>query len=164
MPKKKGSGKFEKDFGQIILEHLYKEAVQAGVMLYPDEAMKEFSNLIREIVEVNKFDIQEFRQSNPRTNIIGHSQKLHHYAVDLFYRTYSEATIGAPPISNEYLILLVELRNKGLSHGKIAKELGMPTSPQNELRKSSDRIRKQLDIAEKRLNLSSKPTKNSSKP
>lgn len=151
MPKKKESKKIDPyRFNELYLENIFREAVEKHEVLLPDDAMKKLNSIMGKRLEIEGLDIATTRRKYPRIDDLVVLRKLHHYAVDLFYRTYFERGEGAPSLSNEYLQSIVEMRQKGLSYGEIAKEVGEQTTPPDELRKSSDKIRKQLDIAEKR--------------
>lgn len=71
----------------------------------------------------------------------------HHYAVDLFYRSYYPRR-GAPPLSLGYLDSLLNLKAQGLNNQQIAKKLGAKT--EEEVKKGADRIRKELDAVKER--------------
>lgn len=151
MPKKKSSDDSEQlNAWEIVLNQFYKEAKEERRLLYPDDAMKKLSDWMNKANEVQKVDISALRLKNPRIDIPAELRKIHHYAVDLYYETYYGKRDGAPRIDNHYLEYIVTLRAKGLSYGKIAKELNYPISPPSELRKSTDKIRKQLDTAKER--------------
>jgi hypothetical protein len=127
-----------------FLEDFFKEAVSKNKRLWPDEAMNKLIAKMGKLIETKTVDIDEARRENPRTDVSATNRELHHYAVDLFYKTYYERPTGAPPLSKEYLENIVLLRERDkLTFSKIAIKLeGTP--------KSADKIRKQYDIAKKK--------------
>jgi hypothetical protein len=87
-----------------------------------------------------------------RVDIVAARCKIHHHAVDLYYRTYfprkpgikGKPRRGAPQLPLEYLHQVLTLSKKGLNPAQIASKLGQ-SDP-----KAKGRIVKQIVIAEKR--------------
>jgi hypothetical protein len=135
-----------------VLEDLFKECAAIRVQLTPDRAIEEmeviFGDVFRTVSagtgkEANKDPDGEpgliFRFDEPAFTC-----EAHHYAVDLFYRTYfprgGTQRRGAPRLPTEYTDRIVRLKRQGMNYAQIAAMLGQP----------KDRMRKQVKAAEKR--------------
>jgi hypothetical protein len=151
MAKKKQTESME-DFNlsRELLKKWFQDAKEKSEMLFPDAAIDRLNKVMKEIMEREEGSITEAVMINPRLDPPTKMRELHHFAVDLFYDTYCGKQTGAPRLHPEYLRQIVMLREQGLSYGRIAMKIGLPTSPTSELKKSSDKIRKQLDEARER--------------
>ncbi|HVG20962.1 MAG TPA: hypothetical protein VNI02_18075 [Blastocatellia bacterium] len=149
MPKKTAPKKI--DLNKSYLRDFYKKAFKERIILSPDEALKKLEEVSMTIAKHNGITISSFKVEHPRIDLVAEARKLHHYAVDLYYDTYYGKKVGATPLDDKYLEYILQLSEKGLSYGQIAKDVGLPTSPPSELAKSSDKIRHQLKIAKKKL-------------
>jgi hypothetical protein len=128
------------------LDDLFREYESIGILLTPCMAIEEMEQLFKAISLRFEEERRSEAKKDPtpghryfRFDHIAFRREAHHYAVDLFYKTYYPRS-GAPQLSIEYLGAVLELRRKGLNDPQIAERLGQ----------STDTIRKQVRIAEKR--------------
>jgi hypothetical protein len=138
-----------------LLEDLFKTYASIRVQLTPDWAMEEmdevFSDVFRRINAENGPEAKKDPGAQPRPifrfDESAFTREAHHYAVDLFYRTYfprrsveGKSRRGAPSLPTDYVDRILQLMRRGLGYAEIAKNLGQP----------KDRMRKQVKAAEKR--------------
>jgi hypothetical protein len=140
---------------KILLERFFRDATSKNELLWPDEAMRKLFDYINKIIEIGV--LNKDKPTATRVNEINFNKELHHYAVDLFYKTYFPTKKGAPPIPDEYYEFILKLHNEGKTHKEIAEEVDLPISTKKvgtrkEVDKSKDVIRKQIDKAKKRNN------------
>jgi hypothetical protein len=133
-------------FYKPTLDDLFKEYESIGILLTPCMAIEEMEQLFEDMSLRFEKDRRSETKKNPtaghryfRFDHVAFRREAHHYAVDLFYKTYYPRS-GAPRLSIEYLGTVLELRRKGLNDPQIAERLGQ----------STDTIRKQIRIAKKR--------------
>ena len=128
------------------LDDLFKECESLGILLTPYIAIEQMELLLEDVSRHFEEECQSDAKKDPtpsrhyfRFDQVAFRREAHHYAVDLFYKTYYPRS-GAPQLSIEYLNDVLELKRKGLNDPQIAERLGQ----------STDTIRKQVQIAEKR--------------
>jgi hypothetical protein len=130
------------------LELIFDAFRQGGVLLTPDEAMKELDLVLGTLSET--WGPIEFSVLTSRFDKIAFRCLVHHYAVDIYYRlqrpSRTKGRRGAPPLTDEYLDRILRLTKERKSHKEIATEVGL-TGP-----RAKDRIRHQIKIAVKRWN------------
>ena len=125
-----------------VLDDLYKAAHNDNVLLTPDAAVNKMEEVFAFVFKAEQRDENKASTSFPRFDGVAFSRDAHHYAVDLFYKTYHKRT-GAPPLRADYLNLLLKLDADGMNPAQIASKLGH----------KPDAIRKQLTLAKKRVSL-----------
>jgi hypothetical protein len=128
------------------LDDLFTECKALGILLTPYAAIEQMELLLEGVSRRFEEEGQSEARKDPtpgrryfRFDQVAFRREAHHYAVDLFYRTYYPRS-GAPQLPIEYLNDVLELKRKGLNDPQIAERLGQ----------STDTIRKQVRIAEKR--------------
>jgi hypothetical protein len=132
-----------------MLDYLFTEAKRDHILLKPDEAIEDMETVISALSKADERETasESILNSFRRMNTTAMLRDAHHYAVDLFYNTYYP-TSGAPPLSLDYLDVLLKLKKKGLNNQQIARRLGAKTDA--EAKQIADRIRKELAGSEKR--------------
>lgn len=138
---------------QVTLDAIFEDAIAQGYVVTPDKAMTECEARLRQVFgqpvdTKNNNPSQTFNQYLRKVESA--RLKAHHYAVDKYYRTYRNVRPGAPSISDEIKQEMFQLRDRGLSHAKIAMKLGLPFNTPEEQRKSKDIVRKRLKPAKKK--------------
>lgn len=127
-----------------MLDLIFEECASDGITVWPDEAMDWMEEYLEKLAsdgEQSKLgETMSGLASNLRFDSAAYRREAHHYAVDLFYRTYFPRKRGAPPLPTAYLDRILQLRFKGLNYVSIAEKLGQP----------KDRMKKQVEAAEKR--------------
>lgn len=79
-----------------LLENLFRESASKGVRLTPDVALKETEHVLESVFLSVKGESTSERKKAPtirprlylRFERIAFRREAHHYAVDLFYKTY----------------------------------------------------------------------------
>ena len=138
-------------FAEVVLKSIYKEARENGEIIWPDEAFKKFMDGMNKIVSSKMVDIDEVYLKYPSFNPVKISSKIHHYAVEMFYKTYLPTPKGRPPLSDKYLDKILSLNQEGKSHLESAKILNdLPSDLKEDKVKAKDRVRKRKERAEKR--------------
>jgi hypothetical protein len=137
-----------------FLDEMFEVAITAESRLTPDAAMRELDDVLESVLEaMDKTKTATVRPSRPlRIDVVAARQKIHHYAVDLFYRTYfprkagmeGQPRRGATGLPLEYLDQVLKLSREGKNPAQIATLLGQ-VGPG-----AAGRISKQIRLAEKR--------------
>ncbi len=129
-----------------LLKGIYERAVQSGQIPTPDAAMEKMHELVEQLSggTTRHAESSNHPVALARFDFLRVKREAHHLAVDLYYAALRPRK-GAPGFHWNYLARLLELNSKGLSHRKIAIELGFGSSLE-----STDRVRKQLRIAKRR--------------
>jgi hypothetical protein len=113
---------------RFTLDAIFEEYSSVGMMVAPDEAMDLMHDLLRDWVSRDASEASK-ATSRPATLVRfdsdAFSREAHHYAVDLFYKTYFPRGRGTPPLPDSYLNGILKLRREGLSHLAIANRLGI---------------------------------------
>jgi hypothetical protein len=148
--------KWSDSFDQF-LEEIFVVARTNGFRLTPDQAMAELDEALASILATpDTPEKDRGLTARPRLavriDIVALRCKVHHFAVDLFYKTYfprrsgteGKSRRGAPPLSTEYLGHVLMLSDRGLKPFEIAGKLGQ-SDP-----RGKDRVRKQIAAAKKR--------------
>jgi hypothetical protein len=146
-----------------VLDDLYESYERASLFLKPDQAMEEMEEAFRDMLQ--RVETETVAEASPharptrvfRFDDSAFAREAHHYAVDLFYRTYFPRggiqRKGAPALPKDYLQWILQLKREGMNPAEIAKKLGQP----------KDRMRKQVEIAEKRFATRTLPKRLSNK-
>jgi hypothetical protein len=135
-----------------VLDDLYELYERASFLLKPDQAIEKMEEAFRDAL--HRVETETVAEASPharptqvfRFDDSAFAREAHHYAVDLFYRTYfprspeGKSRKGAPQLPTEYLDRILQLKRLGMNYVEIAKKLGQP----------KDRMRHQVKIAEKR--------------
>jgi hypothetical protein len=141
---------------KLTLDSLFSEFESKEFLLTPDVAIEKMELAFRRILSDSGSEAQPDSSSRPgqpfRFDETAFTREAHHYAVDLFYRTYfpreaggeRKSRKGAPQLSIEYLDRVLKLSDEGLEPHEIAERLGQ-SDPQ-----ARDRIRKQILAGRKR--------------
>ena len=149
MPKKTSSLDEVVDLNKMLLEEKFKEAKAKGIMLWPDEAIRELFDYWDNMLNSGTLKSNSQKPTLTKTNHIALSRMVHLFAVELFYRTYYPTT-GAPKLTNEYLASILKLYREKNSYRLVALELDPKLSNQ-ELISATQKIRKQVKLAQKKL-------------
>lgn len=118
------------------LDLIFQECSQSKLVITADCAIDLMEELFAKMIERDKQSNAEPRAS--RLNFVALRCEAHHYAVDVFYKTYYGRKRGAASLSLEYLDRLLTLRRQGRNESQIASSLGQ----------RKDTIRKQLQLAQ----------------
>lgn len=150
-----------------LIDSLYKEALDKGQVLMPDQAMEQLSIRLKQLFPPSE-NLSKSKQASPiRLKHLNLRRKAHRRAVDLFYDSIEPGKMGAPPYSKEYDEQLLKWKQEGLSQAEMARRLGEDTNTPDARKRSIDRIRKQIAAAEKKTPLfqeTSKKKSNRKKP
>jgi hypothetical protein len=129
-----------------ILDQAFEDFRSAGLKLTPDDAMSLIGAAFAqaqnaaEQLEPKKGDAPDIRPAG----VLACMRVTHHYAVDLFYRTYYEAGEtrgrGRPRLSPEHLDKVLTFRRQGVSYGKIAAKLGQTLEATRKQAKQVERL------------------------
>jgi len=123
-----------------LLDMVFKEYKSVGLFVTPDEAMDVMEELLPALVSEDKGSEPEGGGHVFRFDFAAFRSDAHHYAVDLFYKTYYGLRgKGRPPLPREHLDQLLGLRRQGLSYRQIGKKLGQ----------TQDATRKQVKVLER---------------
>jgi hypothetical protein len=138
------------NWSRPILDDLFSEAASRKIELMPDTAVAEMEEILKSVFEETSTkqpdNSRECLSQIRRMDAVALRCDSHHYAVDLFYRTYHPHT-GAPSLSVDYLDMLLTLESQGLNKIQIAEKLGAKTK--DEIKTEADRIRKAIKTARK---------------
>jgi hypothetical protein len=139
---------------KLAIEELFHDAGKAGFRVTPDEVMDLIDQTLQEFFDRSvEPEIGATRVGRPpRIDVVAARQKIHLYAVNVYYRTYfprkagmeGKQRRGAPRLSEEYLERIRQLSKKGWNPAQIATELGQSDPG------AVDRISKQMEIADER--------------
>jgi hypothetical protein len=150
---KEQAAKFHSKLREWI-DMIFELARADGSHLTPDEAMKTLDEVLKKWSEVlAKQDLSAHDTRRPiRIDVVASLQKIHHYAVDVYYKTYfprrggmeGKPRRGAPRLSMEYLERIRQLSRQGRNAAQIARELGQSDPG------AVDRISKQIELADRR--------------
>jgi hypothetical protein len=148
MVKKKVEKSSNYDFAKHAWEQMFKEAKERGEELWPDDAIRQLMELTKKALKMP--EIKESAESNKKKQIdmIAIAREIHIHAVKLFYSTYIPRK-GAPPLDDDYLARLLEMKRQGITPRQIALQEEPDLKTAEEIDKAEQKIRKRLAKAEK---------------
>src|SRR5579863_6157906 len=124
---------------KAALDAIFEECQSCNIVLSPDQSMEWMEELLESIVGFGEEEEADNRKLAFRFNAVAFRCEAHHYAVDLYYKTYGGLTRGAAPLSLEYLDRVLTLHKQGRNVPQIANQLGQ----------KQDAIRKQIEAAQR---------------
>ncbi|HEY0324088.1 MAG TPA: hypothetical protein VGC66_24285 [Pyrinomonadaceae bacterium] len=151
MSKKNKDKQNDSAIWKIELDRFYKEARDNNQILWPDEAMKKYIQLIEKGLELiesssSQAELKPMRGSG-RADLI----KAHKYAVDLFYKYHFPAKKGASLISSVHLSYLIKLHyEEDKSYREIALLLEPNLETIKDIERAEDRVRKRIESGKDR--------------
>lgn len=127
---------------RAILDTAFEDSSKSGLHMTPDQAIETLYSELAIHFPKSKLTRTDGRPLlQPRIDLMAGRREAHHYAVDLYYRTYFARNKGAPRVSESDNVKLLEARERGLTYRQIAEMTNLSIEA---VRKRISRARRSL--------------------